>query len=103
MRVAEDWNPKPITWNTAPLALENYSATWVRVIGAGGVPWPGNPYEFDLSRAAADAYQEGQPLRIVLYSADSDMHSGKYFTSSDQEDWDAVGRPRLEVVWGEPR
>jgi len=41
-------------------------------------------------------------VRLVLYSADWDYHSGKYFFSSDVADWNAQGRPTLEVVWGDP-
>jgi hypothetical protein len=37
-----------------------------------------------------------------LYSADDDYNSGKYFVSSDTGDWNATGRPTLQVVWGNP-
>jgi hypothetical protein len=50
----------------------------------------------------AQAYGKGQPLRLAMYSADSDYHSGKYFTSSETGDWNAEGRPLLTVVWGSP-
>lgn len=103
MRVQEDWDPSTLNWNNAPLALENYTGTWVPPIrDFSTVPWPGIPYQFDVSRAVADAYQEGQPLRLALYDADTAMHSGKYFVSSFTGDWNAAGRPALEVTWGEP-
>jgi len=101
MRVAEDWNTGTISWNTAPLALENYAAAWVQPIRSS-VPWPGNPYTFDISRAVADAYAEKVPLRLALYSADFEMHSGKYFVSSYVEDWNTAGRPVIEIVYGTP-
>jgi hypothetical protein len=53
-----------------------------------------------VSGAVAQAYSAGQPLRLVLYSADDNYHSGKYFVSSDTDDWNAVGRPTLVVQWG---
>jgi hypothetical protein len=41
-------------------------------------------------------------LRLVLYAADGAYHSGKYFTASETGDWNAIGRPTLEVVLGDP-
>jgi hypothetical protein len=63
--------------------------------------WPGIPWTWDVGKAVADAYAEGQPLRLVLYSADSNYHSGKLFVTSDTGDWNAAGRPALRVEWGE--
>jgi hypothetical protein len=103
--VAEDWNEATITWNNAPLALENVSQAWVNPAppGCGGsVSWPCFPRTWDVSRAVAQAYANGQPLRLALYEADSAQHSGKYFTSSQTGDWNPVGRPTLQVVWGNP-
>jgi len=40
-------------------------------------------------------------LRLILYSADSAYHSGKYFVASDTGDWNLEGRPRLDVQWGD--
>jgi len=61
--------------------------------------WPGVAYHWDVGRALSEAYAAGEPLRLALYSADSEYHSGKYFWSSDAG---ALGRPSLEVVWGNP-
>ena len=99
--IKDDWNESTLTWNNAPLALENLSQTWVGVIQTS-VPWPGNEYTWDVSRAVDQAYQSGTPVRLVIYSADSAQHSGKYFTTSEAGDWDAVGRPTLFVDWGNP-
>ena len=105
LTVAEDWIENTITWNNAPLALENVSQAWVGVVddcGApGGTPWPCVPRQFDLSRAVAQAYADGIPLRLAIYEADRTLHSGKFFTTSDEGNWNAVGRPTLTVVWGE--
>ena len=99
--VSEDWDESTITWNNAPLALENVAQTWVNPIDV--FPgWPGVPYEWDLSTAAAQAYTTGQPLRLVLYSADGAYNSGKYFISSDTGEWNEDGRPALTITWGEP-
>lgn len=99
--VKQDWNEATLNWNNAPQALENVSRSVVRVYTKDPIVWPGDPYEWDLSRAVAQAYQDGTPLRLALYSADKAMHSGKYFISSDEEDWNAVGRPTLFVQWGD--
>ncbi len=99
---AEDWNEQTITWNNAPIAYENVAVSRVDPI-TGSINWPGVPRTWDVSYAAARAYARGEPLRLILYSADSDYHSGKYFVSSDTGDWNIAGRPRLDVRWGETR
>ena len=97
----QDWNESSLTWNNAPLADENVAAAWVDPLPS--FPgWPGVPRRWDLSRAVAQAYAAGRPLRLIVYSADAPYHSGRYFTASDIEDWDEVGRPTLTVTWGEP-
>jgi hypothetical protein len=97
--VKDDWNENTITWNNAPLAVQNVSQTWVYPVDE--FPgYPGIPYEWDVSQATADAYESGEPLRLVLYSSDGAIHSGKYFYSSDVGEWNAEGRPTLTVVWG---
>lgn len=97
----QDWRETTITWNNAPLAYENVGGSWVQPL-PGFSDWPGVERKWDVSYAAAKAYASGQPLRLVLYSADGDYHSGKYFVSSDTGDWNVAGRPRLEIRWGEP-
>ena len=104
--VDESWNESAITWNTAPLAYENVSQAWVDPAppcgGAGQLNWPCTPRSWDLTRAAAEAYQAGKPLSLALYSSDQDYHSGKFFTTSNVDDWDASGRPTLVIKWGNP-
>jgi hypothetical protein len=101
LTVDQDWNENTLTWNNAPPAAENITGTWVNPLPA--FPgWPGLPRQWDVSRAATQAYAAGRSLRLVVYSADSPYHTGRYFTSSDIEDWDEVGRPTLTVTWGEP-
>lgn len=100
LTVAENWDEATLIWNNAPLAMENVARVWVDPLDA--FPgWPGVPRTWDLTHAVAEAYAIGQPLRLVLYSADSTYHSGKYFVSSDTGNWNATGRPTLRVEWGE--
>ena len=100
--VSPEWTDAALTWNNAPLAEENVSQA--RVDALAGFPgWPGVPREWDLTYAVAKAYRAGlSQLNLALYSADGAYHSGKYFVSSDVGDWNAVGRPTLEITWGDP-
>jgi hypothetical protein len=100
--VGEEWNEATLTWNNAPSVLENISQSSVPVF-TGSIVWPGAERSWDLSRAVAEAHKKGDPLvRLALYSSDSAMHSGKYFSSSNTGDWNAAGRPTLIIVWGDP-
>ncbi len=101
MTAAEDWQESTITWNNAPLAWENISGSWVNPVGDNWNDWPGIPSSWDVSYAVANAYQKGEPVRLILYSADSAYHSGKYFVSSDTGDWNIEGRPKLTIRYGE--
>jgi hypothetical protein len=40
-------------------------------------------------------------LRLALYSADTDMHSGKLLSMSDVEGWHAEAWPLVQIEWGE--
>ncbi len=100
-QVARAWAEKMINWNNAPQAQQNVGGAWVQVL-QDRPAWPGIAYEWDVSRAAAEAYQANDPLRLALYSADFDYHSGKYFSTSDVGDWNAEGRPTLVIEWGDP-
>jgi hypothetical protein len=102
LTVDRGWDEASLTWNNAPLARENITGAWVDPLSA--FPgWPGVPRHWNVSRAAAQAYATGLPLQLALYSADGPYHSGRYFTSSDMEEWNAVGRPTLTIAWGESR
>jgi hypothetical protein len=100
MTVDRDWDETTLVWNNAPLTSDNFGGAWVDPLSS--FPgWPGVPYTWDISRAVAAAYTAGGPLRLVLYSADSDYHSGKYFVSSDTQDWNETGRPTLQITLGD--
>jgi hypothetical protein len=99
--VSDAWNENTITWNNEPLAAENLTGTWVNPLPV--FPgWPGVAATWDATQLVAADYGAGQQANLVLYSADTNYNSGKYFTSSEAGDWDASGRPTLTVVWGEP-
>lgn len=102
MVVGEDWNPNALTWNNAPLARENVGSGWAGVM-FGPPDWNNLPKrEIDVTRGVVQAYANGQPLRLALYSADGAYHSGKYFVTSRTGDWNAQNRPTLVVVLSRP-
>jgi hypothetical protein len=94
LTVDQDWDEATLTWNNAPLALENISGTWVRPVAG--------EYRWDVSRAVAQANGSGSPLRLAIYSIDGQQHSGKYFYTSDSNDWYGEIRPALTIVYGLP-
>ena len=102
LSIGEAWNEATITWNNAPLAVENFSGgIWVDPLAFPG--WDNVPsHTWDVSLPVYQAYQAGTPIRLVLYSADDAYHSGRYFLTSETGDWLAQARPALEVIWGEP-
>src|SRR6266699_1115502 len=96
--VNEGWNPATLAWNNAPLVKENISRTVVNTVSK---PTPfGQPYSWDVSKALADAYAAGQPLRLVFYSSDSPYNTGKYFFTSAIASWNANSRPTLQATLG---
>ena len=48
------------------------------------------------------SYAADEPLRLALYSADWAYQSGRYFWSSDHDDYHPEARPTVTLVWGEP-
>ncbi|HVP20839.1 MAG TPA: DNRLRE domain-containing protein [Anaerolineaceae bacterium] len=98
--VGRDFNPATISWNNAPPALENVSGAWVDAETDYSLPWPKYPRDWDVTRAAAAAYNAGGPLRLAMYDSDSEFNSGKYFSTSEVQEWNATGRPTLIIEWG---
>jgi hypothetical protein len=92
--VTEAWDEQTLTWNSAPGVLENYGGTWVQPVQDAGP----RPYDWDVSRALARAYQAGEPLRLALYSIDGERHTGKYFWSADITDEKS---PTLQITWAD--
>ncbi len=99
LSVDQDWAENTITWNNAPEARENLGGVWIPPV-SDAPPYPGIPYSWDVSRAVAEAYSAGEPLRLAVYSSNSPYSNGRYFHSSDVEDLNAEGRPTLKVAWG---
>lgn len=99
--VADDWDPRTLSWNNAPAPIENVGRAWVEpLLEFAG--WPGIEIRWDVTDAAAQAYARHEPLRLALYSADPGCHSGKYFSASETGDWNSGARPALEIEWGTP-
>jgi hypothetical protein len=99
LSVGEEWQEETVTWNNAPLAVENGTRTTVYPLQEAA-PWPGIPYSWDVSREVVRAHEAGEPVRLVLYSADGPYHTGKYFSSSETGDWNEIARPTLTVRYG---
>jgi hypothetical protein len=102
LSVDQSWDENAITWNNAPQAHENLDGTWILPV-SDTPPYPGIPYNWDISRAVAEAYAAGEPVRLAVYSSNSSLSNGRYFHSSDVEDLNAGGRPTLRVAWGVPQ
>jgi hypothetical protein len=107
LTISSDWDEATINWNNAPLAKENISKTLVNPTNidlSNGKNWQIIPrIEWDVTRAVNEAYTSGQPVRLALYSADSDYHSGKYFVSSDTDiSWNSRNLPALVIEYVDP-
>jgi len=96
-----EWTIQNLSWNGAPLPLENGGGVWGDRSGLE-LGWDKLPkWTWDVSRFVARAFAAGDTaVSFALYSADTTMHTGKEFTNSaDFPDWgDANQRPRLEIV-----
>jgi len=101
LTIGQDWDESTLAWNNAPLARENIAGSWVNPLDTFSGE-PGVPRTWDVSQAVAEAYAAGTPVRLALYSADGAYHSGRYFRSSDHDDYAPEARPTLTVLWGAP-
>jgi hypothetical protein len=104
LSVPPGWQENTITWNNAPLPLENVAVLQVSPynISQPGQSWPGMRREWDVSYALSKAYDQGAGwISFAVYSSDSAYHSGKYFSASETEEWNKVGRPTLIIEYGD--
>ena len=101
LTVAGSWTQATATWNNTPQAVSNVGRGWINPLSQHP-GFPGVARNLNISLAVAQAYTTGEPLRLVLYTADDDYHSGKYFVASGTGEWNAVGRPTVTVEWGNP-
>lgn len=105
--VMDPWQEMSIHWNNAPLAQENLSLTRIPPKTTPLV-WPGDPYTWDATQAVAEAYQAGQPVSFAMYDSTTGRDSSKYLIASETglgdgtPNWNIEGRPRLDIVWGDP-
>lgn len=97
LTIQDPWDEITISWNNAPLAFENISMARVDPITIAGVP-----RVWDVSYAVQQAYRTNGDLHLALYSADVDYNTGRYFNSSDLNDYEENRRPTLMVNWREP-
>jgi hypothetical protein len=97
-QVGEGWDEATISWNNAPAPIENVSQAWVGSITMAEL---GAPRVWDITRVVKRVYHTGGPLYLVLYSADYYGPHGKYFFSSDSNDYDGNFRPQLDIILGE--
>ena len=98
------WDATNISWNEAPLAIENLAGFWGDRTGMMETGWDDLPeWHWDVSRAVAGAVGATY-VSFALYSADSEYHTGKQFVqSSDFPDWgDPAQRPTLEITYADP-
>jgi len=98
------WDATNITWNDAPLAIENLAGFWGDRTGMMETGWDALPeWSWDVGRAVGRAGGDSH-VSFALYSADSEYHTGKQFVqSSDFPDWgDPSQRPTLEIVCADP-
>ncbi len=101
--IDQAWDENTVTWNNAPLAFENHVGITVDPLDTNTYPnWYADTpiaHEFNVALAVEDAKANGEPFRVVLYSADLARHSGKYFWSSEAQALDRI--PKLEIVYGD--
>lgn len=100
------WTAANLSWNDGPLAVENCAGFWGDRTGMMENGWDALPaWHWDVGRAVARALDDGAShAAFVLYSADSEYHTGKQFVrSEDFADWgDPAQRPTLELVLADP-
>jgi hypothetical protein len=105
--VSDPWDEMAIHWNNAPLAQENFDVE--RIVSLTAFPgWPGVAHVWDATQVVAEAYASGQPLNLALYDSSTMRNTSKYLTASETglgdgtPNWNIAGRPRLDVVYGDP-
>ena len=100
MTVDRGWDEATLNWQNAPSVVEHVADTWVLpIINENIFANPAIPVSWDIQSAVADAYQAKETLNLAIYAADWDLHSGKYFYSSDARD--DYNRPILEITYGD--
>jgi hypothetical protein len=88
--VKDRWDEATITWDNAPVPVENTARTVIKPLPGDCQPtphWycsPGIPYTFDITEIVKRAQTGGRSwASLALYTAAGQYHSGKYFSSRE--------------------
>jgi hypothetical protein len=101
------WAENGISWDNAPVPLENTNRTLVKPLPMDCQPtpgWycsPGIPYQFDVTEIVRRAQLSGRDwASMAIYTAAGQYHSGKYFYSREGTEPPVV---RIAYVNGAPQ
>lgn len=87
--VTNSWGEQSITWDTAPVPVENIARTMVHplpttCVTPGFYCSPGILYSWDVTQIVRRAQASGRTwASIVMYTGAGQYHSGKYFSSRE--------------------
>ncbi|MCS6798363.1 MAG: DNRLRE domain-containing protein [Myxococcota bacterium] len=101
---SEPWTEADLSWNLAPLPVENLAASWGDRTGVTDRGWDAlPPWSWDVTRAVRRRLAERR-VSFALQPSDVEYHTGKEFVrSEDFPDWgNPEQRPRLEVTFADP-
>ena len=99
MTLDNGWNEATANWQNSPSVIEHIAETWVDPIGNdNNFANPPIEVSWDVATAVSAAHESGEGLNLAIYEADWNLHSGKYFYSSDAET--ASHRPILTITYG---
>ena len=100
MTVDSSWDETTLNWQNSPSVVEHIADTWVTpIINENNFASPAIPVTWDIKSAVTQAYAANETLNLAIYAADWDLHSGKYFYSSDARD--DYHRPILTITYGD--
>ncbi len=95
----QGWNESSANWQNSPSVIEQIAETWVDPINnTNNFADPAIEVSWDVATAVDAAHLAGETLNLGIYAADWDLHSGKYFYSSDAPD--DYHRPILTITYG---
>jgi hypothetical protein len=102
--VDKPWEEMGISWDNAPVPMENTARTLVKPIDVtcGGKSYcsPGIPYTFDVTEIVKRAQADGRNwASLALYTAAGQYHSGKFFWSREGQEPPVVS---MAYVMGAP-
>ena len=99
MTLDNGWNEATANWQNSPSVIEHIAETWVDPIANdNNFADPAIEVSWNVATAVAAAHGVNQTLNLAIYEADWNLHSGKYFYSSDAPD--DYHRPILTITYG---